>query len=367
MACLFFYEDSMFDQLDGVESRFEEVSMKLQDPEVTSNNEKYKKLMKDFSDLQIVVDLYRRYKKLSQQIKDNKDILANENDEELRAMAKEEMGSLEEDLDQTEHALKLALLPKDPSDGKDIILEIRAGAGGDEAGLFAMELFEGYVHFAKAQGWSVEILSTSEGNAGGYKEVCASITGDKVFARLKYESGVHRVQRVPKTETQGRVHTSTITVAVLPEADAVEVNINMNDVRVDVYRSGGAGGQSVNTTDSAVRLTHAPSGLVVICQDEKSQIKNKAKALKVLYARLLQAKQDAATKDASDARLSQIGTGDRSERIRTYNFPQSRITDHRIGLTIHSLTDVMAGHMGNIVDPVIAHFQAEALKSQSQK
>jgi peptide chain release factor 1 len=357
----------MFDQLDGVESRFEEINMKLQDPDVTSNNEKYKKLMKDYAELQIVVSLYRRYKKITQQIQDNKELLASENDEEMRAMAKEELAALETEITEIETELKLALLPKDPSDGKDIILEIRAGAGGDEAGLFAMELFEGYAHFAKAQGWSVEILSTSEGNAGGYKEVCASITGDKVFSRLKYESGVHRVQRVPKTETQGRVHTSTVTVAVLPEADEVEVNINMNDVRVDVFRSGGAGGQSVNTTDSAVRLTHGPSGLVVICQDEKSQIKNKAKAFKVLYARLLQQKMDAATKEASDARLSQIGTGDRSERIRTYNFPQSRITDHRIGLTIHSLTDVMSGHMENIVDPVIAYFQAEALKNQSQQ
>lgn len=357
----------MFKQLDGVESRFEEVSMRLQDPEVTNDTVNYRKLMKEYSDLDIVVKAYRKYKTIQSHIAQNKEILETENDEDFRALAKEELIGLQAEVAQIEDDLKLALLPKDPNDAKNIMLEIRAGAGGDEAGLFAMELFDAYAHYSKAHGWSIEILSTSEGNAGGFKEICAMISGDKVYSKLKYESGVHRVQRVPKTETQGRVHTSTITVAVLPEAEAIEVNINPNDLRIDVYRSGGAGGQSVNTTDSAVRITHLPSGLVVVCQDEKSQLKNKGKALKVLYARLLQQKEDAAEKLASDSRLGQIGTGDRSERIRTYNFPQSRLTDHRIGLTIHSLTDVMAGHMEPVIDAVIAYFQAEALKKQSEK
>ena len=351
----------MFKKLDEVESRFEQVHLQLQDPQAVQDQKRYRTLMKEAADLGKVVPLYRDYKRSAQQISENRLLLETERDEDLRQMAKEDLALLERRQVETEAALKLALLPRDPNDDKNIVLEIRAGAGGDEAGLFAQELFGAYAYYASGQGWNVELLSTSEGNAGGYKEVIASINGDRVFSRLKYESGVHRVQRVPKTETQGRIHTSTVTVAVLPEADEIDVHIGPNDVKTDVFRSGGAGGQSVNTTDSAVRVTHIPTGTVVICQDEKSQIKNKSKALKVLYARLKAAEEQKAIKSASDARLSQIGTGDRSERIRTYNFPQSRITDHRIGLTIHSLPDVMSGRFENVIDPVIAHFQAEQL------
>lgn len=354
----------MFQKLHEVEARFEEVNHQLQNPEIIQDQKRYRSLMKELADLQPIVIAFRKQKALSKQISDNKSILETESDSELRQMAREELGPLESDLLRLEEELTLLLLPKDPNDNKDIILEIRAGAGGDEAALFADELFNAYVHYAHSLGWKVELLSTSEGNAGGFKEVIGSITGEKVYSRLKYESGVHRVQRVPKTETQGRIHTSTVTVAVLPEAEEVDVKIDPNDLRIDVFRSGGSGGQSVNTTDSAVRVTHLPTGTVVICQDEKSQIKNKSKALKVLYARLLAAEEQRAIKDASDARLAQIGTGDRSERIRTYNFPQSRITDHRIGLTIHQLDAVMAGAFENVIDPLIAHFQAEQLKRQ---
>ncbi len=353
----------MFSKLDDVESRFEEINLQLQDPAVTRDQKRYRVLMKELADLEKVVPLYRSYKKLKADIEGNKSILAQESDDVLREMAKEELASFEPQLLVIEERLKVALLPKNPNDDKNIILEIRAGAGGDEAGLFAEELFRAYSHYASKQGWRVEFMSTSEGNAGGYKEVIVSITGDRVYSRLKYESGVHRVQRVPKTETQGRVHTSTVTVAVLPEADEVDVQIDPDDLRIDVFRSSGKGGQSVNTTDSAVRVTHIPSGVVISCQDEKSQIKNKSKALKVLASRLLAMEEERARKSASEARLAQIGTGDRSERIRTYNFPQSRITDHRIGATIHQLDAVMGGGMENIIDPVIAYFQAEALKN----
>lgn len=356
----------MFKQLDDVESRFEEVNMRLQNPDIAQDQTRYRALMKELADLQPVVAAYREYKKARRQYEDNKNILENERDEELRELAKEDLSLLEPELEKKEEELKLLLLPKDPNDEKNIVLEIRAGAGGDEAALFAEQLFRAYTHYAGQFGWRVEMLSTSEGNAGGYKEVIATITGEKVFSRLKYESGVHRVQRVPKTETQGRIHTSTVTVAVLPEAEEVDVQIDPNDLRIDVFRSGGSGGQSVNTTDSAVRVTHLPTNTVVICQDEKSQHKNKSKALKVLYARLLAAEEEKAIKNASDARLAQIGTGDRSERIRTYNFPQSRITDHRIGLTVHQLDAVMGGAFEYVIDPLIAHFQAEQLKRQKE-
>lgn len=354
----------MFKKLDEVESRYEQLQVELQNPTITQDQKRYRVLMKELADLEKIVPSYREYRRIQTEIGDSKRILETEKDSGLREMAKEELGLLQKLEEELGERLKLALLPKDPNDEKNIVLEIRAGAGGDEASLFAAELFRAYMHYASARGWKVELLSTSEGNVGGYKEVIASISGERVFSRLKYESGVHRVQRVPKTETQGRVHTSTITVAVLPEADEVDVQIDPNDLRIDVFRSGGAGGQSVNTTDSAVRVTHLPTNTVVICQDEKSQIKNKSKALKVLYARLLAVEQQKAQKNASDARLSQIGTGDRSERIRTYNFPQTRITDHRIGLTIHQLTQLMGGELEYIIDPVIAYFQAEQLKQQ---
>jgi len=354
----------MFKKLDEVESRYEQIQLQLQDPTLTQDQKRFRALMKEASELEKIVPLYRKYRKLQSEIKDNRQILEKERDEEFRQLAKDEMPKLEAESSIIEEQLKLTLLPKDPNDEKNIVLEIRAGAGGDEASLFADQLFRAYCYYASKMGWKYELLSTSDGNAGGYKEVCAAITGDRVYSRLKYESGVHRVQRVPKTETQGRIHTSTVTVAILPEADEVDVHIDPNDLRIDVFRSGGAGGQSVNTTDSAVRITHIPTGTVVQCQDEKSQIKNKSKALKVLYARMLAVEQEKAIRNASDARLSQIGTGDRSERIRTYNFPQSRLTDHRIGLTIHQLEQVMGGEFENVIDPLIAHFQAEQLKQQ---
>lgn len=341
--------------------RFEQLNMQLQDPSVTQNQDRYRGLMKEFSDLEPIVATYRRFKKVESDITSNKDLLLGD-DEELRSLAKEELAELGPAREELEAQLKILLLPKDPNDDKNIILEIRAGAGGDEASLFAEELFRAYTLYSHRLGWSVELLSFSSGNVGGYKEVIGSITGDKVFSRLKMESGVHRVQRVPKTEAQGRIHTSTVTVAVLPEAEEVDVKINPNDIRTDVFRSGGSGGQSVNTTDSAVRVTHIPTGLMVICQDEKSQIKNKSKALKVLFARLKAMEEEKAHQLEADARSSQIGTGDRSERIRTYNFPQSRVTDHRIGLTIHQLTEVMNGDMQHVIDPLIAAVQAENLK-----
>ncbi len=354
----------MFAQLDGVEKRFEEINMQLQAPDVANDQKKYRSLMKEYSDLQELVGAYRSYKSVQQQIKDSLHIIEQEKDEDFRAMAKEELAQLQKQLPEMEASLKLLLLPKDPNDDKNIVLEIRSGAGGDEASLFCYELFRSYSLYAGKRGWKVEVMSTSDGNAGGYKEVIATISGEKVFSRLKYESGVHRVQRVPQTETQGRVHTSTVTVAVLPEAEEVDVELDPNDVRVDVYRSSGAGGQSVNTTDSAVRLTHIPSGIVVSCQDEKSQIKNKSKAMKVLLARLKALQEDKEIKDASQARLAQIGTGDRSERIRTYNFPQSRCTDHRIGLTLHNLDSIMNGEVDCVIEPLITYYQTEALKAQ---
>jgi peptide chain release factor 1 len=355
----------MFKELDGVEARFEAISRDLQDPAITGNQTRYRELMKEYSDLGEIVKTYREYKKTSKDLSDNLELIENESDAELRDMARSELSGLEKEKESLSEKLKVLLLPKDPNDDKNIILELRAGAGGDEASLFAEELYRAYSLYAAANGWQVELLSISEGNAGGFKEVVATISGEKVFSKLKYESGVHRVQRVPKTESQGRIHTSTITVAVLPEADEVDVEINLSDVRIDVYRSSGSGGQHVNKTDSAVRLTHMPSGIVVACQDEKSQIKNKSKAFKILRARLLAAEQEKAIQEASDQRLAQIGTGDRSERIRTYNFPQSRVTDHRIGFTTHALVALMNGKLEEVIDPVSAHFQAEMLKSQT--
>ena len=356
----------MFKKLDDVEFRYEKLNLQLQNPDVTSDQKRYRELMKEVSDLQPVVAAHRRYKKLLADIAFSKEILQTENDPDMRQLAKEELTVMEPQAEPLANELKLLLLPKDPNDEKNVILEIRAGAGGDEAGLFAEELFGAYSKYAGGHGWRVEMLSFAGGNAGGYKEVIATINGEKVFSRLKYESGVHRVQRVPQTENQGRVHTSTVTVAVLPEVEDVDIKIDANDLRIDVYRSSGAGGQSVNTTDSAVRITHVPTGVVVACQDERSQLKNKSKAMKILAARLQAREDERKIQESSDARLAQIGTGDRSERIRTYNFPQSRVTDHRIGLTIHSLPAVMSGEMAAIIDPVIAHYQSEALKSQKE-
>lgn len=353
----------MFSKLEEVESRYEQVNLQLQNPDIASNQTKYRGLMKELSDLEKVVLVYRQYKAKLKELQGNKELL-EENDEEIRAMAKEEIKILDEELPKIEEELKIALLPKDPNDDKNIILEIRAGAGGDEAALFAEELFRAYVHFAGKKGWKVTVQSISENDLGGYREVIAFFAGDKVYSSLKFESGVHRVQRVPKTETQGRVHTSTVTVAVIPEILYQDVKLNMNEVRIDVTRSQGAGGQSVNTTDSAVRATHIPTGIIVFCQQGKSQTSNKEIALQILYSKLVAIEEEKRMKEASDARLSQIGTGDRSERIRTYNFPQSRITDHRIGFTTHAIHDVMTGSVDILIDPLNTHFQAEALKQQ---
>lgn len=352
----------MFGKLDDVEKKYEELCHRLQAPDVAGDQNKFRQLMKEQADLEKVVTIYRKYKNLKKTIEDNKQMLSEEKDEELRAMAKEELDEAETLIVGIEEELQIALLPKDPNDDKNIILEIRAGAGGDEASLFAEELFTAYKHYSGDLGFKTELLSFSSGNVGGAKEIVAMIVGDQVFSRLKYESGVHRVQRVPKTESQGRVHTSTVTVAVIPEAEEVEVKIDPKDIRIDVMRASGAGGQHVNTTDSAVRVTHNPSGIVVYCQEGKSQHANKDRAMKILMSRLKAAEEDKAIKEASDARLSQIGTGDRSERIRTYNFPQTRVTDHRIGLTLHSLDDIMKGNMAQVIDPVSAFYQAEALK-----
>lgn len=355
----------MFSKLDEVESRYEEVNMALQRPDIASNQTQYRALMKELGTLEKIVVVYRDYKKKSANLKDSKLLLTSEQDAEMRELIREEVKELEEALPVLEQELKIALIPKDPNDDKNTILEIRAGAGGDEASLFADELFRGYVHYASTQGWKVEMLSFSEGNAGGAKEIIASITGDSVFSKMKYESGVHRVQRVPKTEAAGRIHTSTVTVAIIPEVEVNEIKIPMTDVRIETMRSQGSGGQSVNRTESAVRVVHIPTGIDVKCQEGKSQSANRERAFQILYAKLQQIEDDKARKEASDVRLEQIGTGDRSERIRTYNFPQTRITDHRIGLTIHQLDQVMGGSFELLIDPLVANFQAEALKRQT--
>lgn len=356
----------MFSKLDGVESRYEEVNLKLQNPNVAADQKQYLALMKELSSLEKVVSVYRTYKKKSKELEENKILLTNEKDSELREMIREELNVLEAEVPNLEEELKILLIPKDPNDDKNIILEIRAGAGGDEASLFAEELFRGYNYFAAQLGWKVEVMSLSDGNVGGYKEIVASISGDSVYSKLKYESGVHRVQRVPKTEAAGRVHTSTITVAVIPEVEVNEIKINMNDIRIETMRSQGSGGQSVNRTESAVRVVHLPTGIDVKCQEGKSQSSNRERAFQILFSKLQAIEDEKVRKEASDVRLEQIGTGDRSERIRTYNFPQTRITDHRIGLTIHQIHEVMGGKFEVLIDPLVAHNQAEALKKQKE-
>lgn len=355
----------MFSKLEEVDSRYEQVQMMLQRPDIASDQKQYRNLMKELAGLEKIVTVYRDFKKKTAALESNKKLLGTESDPEMKELLKEENREIEAQMPALEQELKLLLIPKDPNDDKNIILEIRAGAGGDEASLFAEELFRGYSYYAQTMVWKVELLSFSSGNVGGAKEIIASITGDAVYSRLKYESGVHRVQRVPKTEAAGRVHTSTVTVAVIPEVEEQEVKINMNEVRIETMRSSGAGGQSVNKTESAVRVVHIPSGIEVRCQEGKSQSSNRERAFQILYAKLKQIEEDKVRKEASDVRLEQIGTGDRSERIRTYNFPQSRITDHRIGLTTHQIDAIMNGAFENLVDPLVAHFQAEALKQQS--
>lgn len=340
-----------------------EVEARLGDPALADRPDEFRKLSREHSSLQEIVREYRRYKSVKDEIASNNQLL-RENDAEISQMAKDELKRLEPELEKITETLQLLLLPKDPNDDKNILLEVRAGAGGDEAALFVGEVFRMYERYAAKRGWRVELMSANPTGLGGFKEIIAMVTGEKVYSTLKFEGGVHRVQRVPATETQGRVHTSTVTVAILPEAEEVDVTINPVDLRIDVFRSGGAGGQGVNTTDSAVRITHIPSGLVVVCQDERSQLKNKAKAMKILSSRLLEAEQSKAAQAHSDTRRAMVGTGDRSERIRTYNFPQGRLTDHRIGLTIHQLPDVMEGKLDEVLDSLQRNYQMEALKAQ---
>ena len=358
---------SIFAKLESMRRRHAELSNLLAQPETVTNNARFTRYSKEYAELESVVEAYADFQKVDQELKETEALLADEaSDAEMRQMAKEERESLKEQCSKQEKTLQMMLLPKDPNDGKNIILEIRAGTGGDEAALFASDLFRMYGRYAENHRWKMEILSSSETALGGYKELIAMITGKGVYSRLKFESGVHRVQRVPATEAGGRIHTSACTVAILPEADEVEINIEEKDLRIDVYRSSGPGGQSVNTTDSAVRLTHVPTGLVVTCQDEKSQHKNKAKALKVLQARLLDMEQGQADAERSQERRSQVGSGDRSERIRTYNFPQGRVTDHRINLTLHKLDTILQGEISDILSALITNHQAEQLASLSR-
>ncbi|MBF0587995.1 MAG: peptide chain release factor 1 [Magnetococcales bacterium] len=350
----------MLDKLETMVQRHSELGTQLSAPDVHADQERYAKLSKEFSDLDPIIAACHAFRELTEQAEEA-EAMSHDDDPELRQMAKEEMEQIKTQIQTAEHDLKLMLLPKDPNDGKNVILEIRAGTGGDEAALFSSDLWRMYTRFAELKRWKVEILSSSPTDLGGFKEVIATISGKDAYSALKFESGVHRVQRIPTTETGGRIHTSACTVAILAEADEVDVVIQEKDLRIDVYRSSGPGGQSVNTTDSAVRITHIPTGLVVTCQDEKSQHKNKAKAMKVLKARLYDLEQQAADKERSQERRSQVGSGDRSERIRTYNFPQSRITDHRINLSLHKLDQVMEGQMEEIVSSLAAHYQAELL------
>ena len=353
----------MFAKLEDVVDRFREVEGLLSDPSVVSNQEKFRGLTKEHADLSGIVETFSLYKKVCDEVEGNRELLRDA-DPDMREMAKAELPELEAQKEALAAQLKLLLLPKDPNDDKNVILEVRAGTGGDEAALFAGDLFRMYGRYAEGKGWRVEIMSEAESEAGGFKEVIALVSGQRVYSRLKYESGTHRVQRVPATEAQGRIHTSACTVAVLPEAEEVDIQIDPSDLRIDVYRASGAGGQHVNKTESAVRITHIPTGVVVACQDEKSQHKNKAKAMKVLSSRILDARraeQDART--AAD-RKSQVGSGDRSERIRTYNFPQGRCTDHRIGLTLYRLEAIMQGDLDEIVDSLTTHYQSESMSGQ---
>ena len=353
----------MFDRLESVEEKFRKLEEDLSNPTLLANQKEYQKLARERAEISPIVDGYRHYKELKQQLQDNQDLLEHEADAEMRELIRQDVVDLKAALETAETELKLMLAPRDPNDDKNVILEIRAGTGGEEAALFVADLFRMYTRYAELRRWKVEIMDTHPTGIGGLKEVIAAVNGKGAYSRLKFERGAHRVQRVPATESQGRIHTSAVTVAVLPEAEEVDVYIDPNDLRVDVFRSSGPGGQSVNTTDSAVRITHIPSGLVVICQDEKSQHKNKAKALKVLRARLLDQMQSEQEARIARERKSQVGSGDRSERIRTYNFPQNRITDHRINLTLYKLDAVIGGGtLDEIIDPLITHYQAEALK-----
>ena len=353
----------MFDKLEDLVKRLDEVMQELSEPDVVSDQNRFRNLMKEQNELAPIVEKYKEYKEAKQTIEDSVEMLEEEHDEEMRELLKEELSEAKKNVEQYEEELKVLLLPKDPNDDKNVIVEIRGGAGGDEAALFAGDLFRMYSRYAERRRWKMELLSASDTGVGGYKEVSFLIKGKGAYSRLKYESGVHRVQRIPSTESGGRIHTSTATVAVLPEVEAVEVNINPNDLRIDVFRSSGNGGQSVNTTDSAVRITHIPTGEVVSCQDGKSQLKNKEQALKILVARLNDKAIAEQNKDIAAERKSQVGTGDRSERIRTYNFPQGRVSDHRINLTLYKLDSFLDGDIDEMIDALITVDQTEKMAS----
>ncbi|WP_297217344.1 peptide chain release factor 1 [uncultured Desulfovibrio sp.] len=356
----------MFAKLEALEKKYDELEQQLADPAVYNDQEQYRKVAKAHADLKDVVTLFRKHRKLEQDLADNKQML-HDSDPEIREMAQEEIAAAEKELPKLEHDLKVLLLPKDPLDDKNTILEIRAGTGGEEASLFAADLFRMYTRYAEIKGWKVEIMSESPSDSGGYKEIICLISGDRVYSHLKFEAGAHRVQRVPATETQGRIHTSAATVAVMPEAEEVDVEIRPEDLRIDIYRASGAGGQHVNKTESAVRITHIPTGTVVTCQDERSQHKNKARAMKVLASRILAAERERQNSELSADRRAQVGSGDRSERIRTYNFPQGRCTDHRINLTLYSLDRIMEGELDPLLEALATAAQAEALKAHAEE
>ncbi len=351
----------MFAKIRDIERRYEEYEVELASPDILKDQKLYQKVAKEHRLLEPIVATFRKYQSVKDEIEDNKTLL-NDSDPEIRKLAKEEIASLTSELARLEDELKILLIPKDPNDEKNILLEIRAGTGGEEAALFAADLFRMYSRYAELQGWKTEILSENATGIGGLKEIIVLVEGQNVYSRLKYESGTHRVQRVPETETQGRIHTSAVTVAILPEAEDVDVEINSEDLRIDTYRASGPGGQHVNKTSSAIRITHLPTGLVVTSQDQKSQHKNKARAMKVLRSRLLDMQQSEQDSKISEERRVMVGSGDRSERIRTYNFPQGRVTDHRIGLTLYRLESVLQGEIDPLIDPLITHFQADTLK-----
>lgn len=357
----------MFDRLEDIVIRLEEILRQLNEPGVADDPAGFQKLMKEQAELQPIADAYLEYKKNQQTMQDSLELLESENDEDMREMLKEELSEAKRQEEEMERHLKVLLLPKDPNDSKNVIVEIRAGAGGDEAALFASEIYRMYNKYAESRGWRTEMISLNENGIGGFKEVTFLVNGAGAYSRLKYESGVHRVQRVPETESGGRIHTSTITVAIMPEAEEIDFQLDLNDCRFDVFRASGNGGQCVNTTDSAVRLTHIPTGIVISCQDEKSQLKNKEKALKVLRSRLYEMELEKQHDAEAQARRSQIGTGDRSEKIRTYNFPQGRVTDHRIKLTLHKIDSIMSGELDELIDSLIAADQAAKLANLQEE
>lgn len=357
----------MLERLQFIENKYDELSVKISDPSIMQNQKEWRKLCKEHSDLEVIVTKYKQYKKICDDLEADKEMLSEKIEKELKEMVEEEVKELSSEKESVEEELKVLLLPKDPNDSKDVFVEIRAGAGGDEAALFAANLTRMYTRYAERKNWKVETISLNDTNIGGFKEIVFMIRGEGAYSKLKYESGVHRVQRVPDTESSGRIHTSTATVAVLPEVDDVEIDINPNDLRIDVFRASGHGGQCVNTTDSAVRITHLPTGIVVSCQDEKRQLKNKEKAMKVLKARLFEKAEAERAAGIAEDRKSQVGTGDRSERIRTYNYPQGRITDHRIGLTLYKLESFLDGDIDEVIDALITEDQAKKMEKMGER